>query len=104
MCKDFLVVHNNGADSIKGKITSVKNFERNQILLLNDYHPRYALYIMQSKAVIATYGGLLSHIAILCREMDIPCIKIRKRVKEGDYVKIDFIKKRFCTINDSTNS
>lgn len=45
-----------------------------EILILPESHPMYALAVMKAAGLICENGGKLSHICIVAMEMGIPCI------------------------------
>ena len=81
-------------NKIRGKILSKGSAEGivgNEIIVANELTPLDALRILQSKGVIVEKGGFLSHVAIYCRELGIPCVRIENATKvleEGDWVRI----------------
>ena len=56
-------------------------------------HPKDIVLIGKSLAIVTDEGGILSHAAIIAREMKKPCIigtKIATKVfKDGDLVEVD---------------
>lgn len=85
---------------VKGKIFYVanpdaasKSIEKGVVLLAKFTSPKLFNQIKYSKAVITDEGGRLSHAAIICRELKIPCIvgtKIATEVlKSDDWVEVD---------------
>ncbi len=69
---------------------------KNRIVVARMSSPRTAGLISRSKALITDEGGILSHAAILARELKIPCVigtKIATKVfKDGDRVEVDATK------------
>ena len=63
------------------------------ILVTEMTNPLYMPAIKKAKAIVTDVGGLLSHAAIVSRELGIPCIvgtkKATKILKEGDRVLVD---------------
>ncbi|PIU10954.1 phosphoenolpyruvate synthase, partial [Candidatus Kuenenbacteria bacterium CG08_land_8_20_14_0_20_37_23] len=66
---------------------------RNFILVTGMTHPKDIMLVKKSKAIITDHGGVLSHAAIVSREMKKPCIistKIATKVlKDGDLVEVN---------------
>ena len=66
------------------------------ILVASQTHPEYMSLIKKAAAVVTDEGGILSHAAIVCRELKKPCIiaaKIASRVlRDGDRVEVDATK------------
>lgn len=77
-------------------VTSAKDlakFKLGSILVTKDTSTELTSIIKKSKAIVADYGGLLSHTGIVSREFKIPCIvqtKIATSIlKDGDLVEVD---------------
>ncbi|NPA72330.1 MAG: hypothetical protein GXO35_05820 [Gammaproteobacteria bacterium] len=47
------------------------------VLVTRELAPEDILDIMNHKALVVGVGGILSHVAILCRELGIPCVQTR---------------------------
>ena len=67
---------------------------RAEILLAKYVDPDALPALSKFKAVLLTYGGILSHAAIFCREMEIPCLvsvpeEFRKRKPKRILVDLD---------------
>ena len=71
-------------------------FQKNFILVASMTHPKDILLIRKAKAIVTDEGGILSHVAIISRELKIPCIigtKIATKIlKDGDLVEVDATK------------
>ena len=82
------------------KICKVKN---GKILVCKITSPKLLPQVKVSKAIIADEGGILSHAAIISRELKIPCIigtKVATQVfKNGDMVEVDAEKGIVSKIN-----
>ncbi|MFA6410851.1 MAG: PEP-utilizing enzyme [Candidatus Buchananbacteria bacterium] len=85
---------------IKGKVLLIKNpdqvikkIKSNLVLISKLTSPKLINQLRVSKAVITDEGGQLSHAAILCRELKIPCIVgtliATQVLKDGDLVEVD---------------
>ncbi len=74
----------------------VINFKRGEILVSVATNPTYMPAMEKAIAIVTDEGGLLSHAAVVSRELRIPCIvgtKIATKVlKEGEYVHVDATK------------
>lgn len=70
-----------------------KKPKRKSVLVVSMTHPKDIALIRESSAIITDEGGILSHAAIISRELRIPCIigtKIATKVlKDGDLVEVD---------------
>lgn len=68
-------------------------FKTGQILVASATRPDYINLMKRSVAIITDEGGLLSHAAIVSRELKKPCIVGLKRItqilKDGDLVEVD---------------
>jgi phosphoenolpyruvate synthase/pyruvate phosphate dikinase len=84
---------------VTGEVTIVLNnnnfskFKEGQILVTGATRPDFVPLMKKAAAIIADEGGLLSHAAIVSRELKKPCIvgtKIATQVlKDGDLVEVD---------------
>ncbi len=75
---------------------AMKEMEQGQILVAETTAPELMVACRKASAIITDQGGLMSHAAIVSRELKIPCIvgtKIATKVlKDGDLVEIDIDK------------
>ena len=82
---------------VKGRVYNLTNDKHNLknkfILVASMTHPKDIVLIGKSLAIVTDEGGILSHAAIIAREMKKPCIigtKIATKVfKDGDLVEVD---------------
>lgn len=74
----------------------VKIFNENDILVTGMTRPEFMSLIKKSSAIVTDVGGVLSHAAIVARELKKPCVigtKIATKVlKDGERVEVDAIK------------
>ncbi|MBU0613391.1 hypothetical protein KKB10_05280 [Patescibacteria group bacterium] len=74
-------------------VHDVRKVERGDILVANSTNPTYVPAMERAGAIVTDEGGLLSHAAIVSRELKVPCIvgtKIATRIfKDGDKVFVD---------------
>lgn len=67
--------------------------EKDEILVCHFTSPDYLPLIIASAAVVTDIGGILSHAAIVCRELKKPCIIGTKvatqKIKTGDLIEVD---------------
>jgi len=74
---------------------AIERFELNKdpVLVTSMTDPNWTICMRKAKAIVTNTGGVLSHAAIVSREMGIPCIvgtKVATSVfKDGDYVEVD---------------
>ena len=65
--------------------------DREYVLIVPDANPRYLLYLENAIAVVSEQGGMLCHMAIVCRELDIPYIHVEKAteiVQDGEWIEL----------------
>ena len=71
----------------------IKRFNSGEILVANTTHPNYLPAMQKAVAFITNEGGIISHAAIVARELKKPCVvgtKIATKVlKDGDMVEVD---------------
>lgn len=83
----------NGKVRIVRNILDIKNFRSGEILVANTTHPDYVPAMKMAIAFITNEGGIISHTAIIAREMKKPCLvgtKIATKVlHDGDLVEVD---------------
>ena len=82
----------------KGKVALVnepnKKIPTGAVLVAEVLDTNYSIETIKgAKAIITEDGGILSHAAILARELGIPCVvgvqNIMKKLKKGEYVVVD---------------
>jgi phosphohistidine swiveling domain-containing protein len=84
---------------VKGRVKiiytphDIKNFKTGDILVANTTHPNYLPAMKRAKAFVTDEGGIVSHAAIVARELKIACIvgtkTATKILKDGDMVDVD---------------
>ncbi len=74
-------------------VHDVRKVERGDIIVANSTNPTYVPAMERAGAIVTDEGGLLSHAAIVSRELKVPCVvgtKIATRVlKDGDIINVD---------------
>jgi phosphohistidine swiveling domain-containing protein len=69
------------------------NLTANEILICHFTLPEYVPLIIKAAAVVTDVGGILSHAAIVCRELKKPCVigtKVATQlIKNGDIIEVD---------------
>ncbi|MFA6918608.1 MAG: PEP-utilizing enzyme [Patescibacteria group bacterium] len=82
-----------GRVSIINTYHDIKKVKRGDILVANTTHPNYIPAMKKASAIVTNEGGIISHAAIVARELKKPCIvgtKIATKVlKDGDIVEVD---------------
>jgi phosphohistidine swiveling domain-containing protein len=71
----------------------VKKFNKGDILITGMTRPEFLPLMKKAAALVTDAGGLLSHAAIIARELKKPCIlateKATKTIKDGDLIEVD---------------
>jgi pyruvate,water dikinase len=72
---------------------SQAHVEHGEILFARDTDPSWASLMFLSSALVADIGGVMSHTAVVARELGIPCVvntKVATRhIRTGDRVRVD---------------
>ncbi len=99
--KEGMIIKGNVAQKgkVKGKVIIVRSYHDikrvrgGDILVANTTHPNYLPAMQKAAAFVTNEGGMISHAAIVSREMRKPCIvgtKIATKVlKDGDIIEVD---------------
>lgn len=98
--EDDVVIGQTGSPGLaKGKVQIVpesdlsKPFEKGSVLVCNVTTPDYVPIMQKAAAIVTDQGGILSHAAIVARELKIPCIvgteNATKLLKTGQLVTVD---------------
>lgn len=71
----------------------MKLFKKGEILVVNNTNPAFAPYLHKAAAIVAAEGGVTVHVAIISREMKIPCVigisDVTRLLKTGERVEVD---------------
>jgi len=82
-----------GADTFDKVSQLVKEMKDGDVLVAETTSPEIMTACKKASAILTNQGGLLSHAAIVSRELDIPCIvgleNITHLVKDGDLLEVD---------------
>ena len=82
-----------GKVCILNRIADMKKFEEGDIIVSINTNPSLMPALLKCKAIVADEGGLISHAAIIARELKKPCIigkKIATKIfKDGDLIEVD---------------
>ncbi|HMO19805.1 MAG TPA: PEP/pyruvate-binding domain-containing protein [Candidatus Melainabacteria bacterium] len=85
-----------------------ESLDGNEILVAERTDPGWITVISQAKAVVVEYGSLLSHTAIVARELGIPTIvslkNATKALVEGDLVEVDGGTGRLTILESASDS
>ncbi|OGM10482.1 hypothetical protein A2Z67_00875 [Candidatus Woesebacteria bacterium RBG_13_36_22] len=72
-----------------------RKFEKGEVLVTVMTSPKFTIFLKKASAVVTDEGGMLSHAAIVARELGIPCVvgtKIATKVlKDRDLVEVDAV-------------
>jgi rifampicin phosphotransferase len=94
------ILSGKGASSgvVEGEVRVVRDptfedVQPGEVLVASTTDPSWCSIMFASAALVVDLGGLLSHAAVVARELDIPCIvdarDATRRLKTGDRVKVD---------------
>ena len=93
-----------GATAYPGKVSGVvrvitdfekqkHDFQEGEILVTGMTNPNYLPLMKKAKAIVTDAGGVLSHAAIVSRELKVPCIigteRATRVLEDGDMVEVD---------------
>ena len=69
------------------------NITKEDIFIAHSTNPSMSFQMANAKAVLTQRGGLLSHAAIFCRELGIPCVVgiegLLEKLKDNSIVVVD---------------
>lgn len=93
-----------------GKVRVIVNYNdislvnKGDIVVTHNNSPLYSLAFINASALISEKGGSLSHLAIVARELEKPCVlnveNATKILKNGMLVKVDGLNGRIYTNED----
>lgn len=82
-----------GSDTFDKISTMIDKMKEGDILITETTSPEIMKACKKASAILTNQGGLLSHAAIISRELNIPCIvglgNITKIVKDGDMLEVN---------------
>jgi phosphoenolpyruvate synthase/pyruvate phosphate dikinase len=82
-----------GSDSYDKLHQLIDEMNQGDILVADTTSPELIMACQKASAILTNQGGLLSHAAIVSRELNIPCIvglgNITHMLKDGDYIEVD---------------
>ena len=71
----------------------IKSMPDGNILISDTTSPELMLACKKASAILTNQGGMMSHAAIVSRELGIPCIvglyNVTEFIKDGDTVEVD---------------
>lgn len=81
-----------GKAKIIKKVEDLDKLEQGDIMVVKTSSPAYANGLFKAGALISENGGTLFHLAILAREVGLPCVtgieNATTIIKDGDMVKV----------------
>jgi len=86
---------------VSGKVKIITNphtqtLEKGDILVCDFTTPDFVMHMQNAAAIVTNRGGILSHAAIIARELQKPCIVATENathiLKDGDIVEVDATK------------
>lgn len=82
-----------GIVKVVRKLDELGKVELGDILVVEYSNPAWTVGMLKAGALVGEKGGVISHVAIIAREMGIPCIvaveNATKIFKDGQRIKID---------------
>lgn len=67
--------------------------KKDYILVARHSSPEYAVMAFGAKAIVTDNGGAMSHLAVVSRELGIPCVvgtgKATETYEEGELIEVD---------------
>ena len=82
-------------------VSEMDKVKDGEILVSSRIYPDLLPAMKRSGAIIAELGGLLSHAAIVSRELRIPCLvgvrNVTSKIKDGDFLEINTVTKSQCS-------
>jgi phosphohistidine swiveling domain-containing protein len=92
-----------GRSACKGHVTAIakvvlnnddfKKINQGDILVVMNTSPDFVPVLGKSSAIVAEEGGITSHVSVISRELNIPCVvgipRITQAIKDGDLVEVD---------------
>lgn len=83
----------NGIIKVVTKIGELSKVKNGDIVVVKTSNPAWTIGMVNASGLISEMGGIISHAAIVAREMGIPCIVSVENAtaifKDGQKVKID---------------
>ncbi len=87
---------------------AMKNLRRGQVLVVSATDPSWTICMRKAAAIITNSGGILSHAAIVSRELNIPCVvgtaKATEVLHNGMNVRVDGVEGLVYSGSDKSDS
>ncbi len=82
-----------GPVKVVNTLDELDKVEAGDVMVVKFSNPAYAIGMMKAAALVSEMGGIISHTAIVAREMGIPCVVAVERAtelfKDGQMVIVD---------------
>ena len=82
-----------GLVRVVSRTEELPNVQRGDILVVKSSNPAWTVGIVKAAALVCETGGIISHVAIIAREIGIPCVVAVENAtcifKDGQEIKVD---------------
>ena len=82
-----------GVARILSHPSEVHRLGRGDILVVSALDPAWTVALLQAGGVVAEVGGVLSHAAIVARELGVPAVVnvagVTRGIRDGDMIEVD---------------
>lgn len=82
-----------GVVKVVTRLDELSKVEFGDILVMKHSNPAWTVGMMKASALVSETGGVISHLAIIAREMSVPCIvaveDATTLLRDGQRVKVD---------------
>ena len=104
-----MILKGSGVSSgiITGRVRKIRSYKdvlrvgNGDVVVTNNNSPLFSLAFLKAGAIISEKGGLLSHLAIVAREMSKPCVFNVKNalelLKSNEIIEVNGTKGEICT-------
>ena len=74
-------------------LTDIPEIENRCILVIPFFTPTLTMLVSKAGGIVADFGGITSHAAVIAREFNVPCIvgvnEASSRIKDGQIICMD---------------
>lgn len=63
-----------GKIHIIDRVENLDDLQEGEILVVKKSNPAWTVGMLKAGAMISEHGGIISHMAIVAREMEVPCV------------------------------
>ncbi len=82
-----------GTVKVITRLGELSKLKQGDILVVKQSNPAWTVGMMKAAAMVSETGGIISHVAIVAREMGIPCVvgveNATALLKDGDVIRVD---------------